>query len=231
METNQNIPIKAWSEDDRPREKLIQKGKAALSNSELIAILIGSGNPKETAVDIAKKILDKVNNDINELSKMSLMDLTKFNGIGEAKAITIIAAMELGRRKKPISSLIRKKIQASKDAADLFQPRLADHHTEEFWILLLNRANMVLGEKLISSGGMTGTVADGKEIFRTALEHKTVSIILCHNHPSGNCKPSDADVKLTRRLKQAGESIEIQVLDHIIVSDSGYYSFADEGLM
>ena len=232
LENNPNhLTLKSWAEEDRPREKLVLKGKSALSDAELVAILISSGNGTETAVELSRRILESVKNDLNELSKQSLNDLNKFKGIGEAKALSIIAALELGRRRKSSEGMDKKKIATSKDAADIFQPMLADNRTEEFWILLLNRANGILGTKQISHGGMTGTVADSKVIFSTALEYKAISIILCHNHPSGNLKPSDADIRLTKRLKLAGDAIEIGVIDHLIVSENGYFSFADEGMM
>ena len=225
------LTLKSWAESDRPREKLLLKGKAALSEAELIAILISSGSREETAVELSRRILESVSNDLNGLGRLSVTDLQKFKGIGEVKAISIIAAIELGRRRKQGEGMEKKKIVTSKDAADIFIPVLGDHLHEEFWILLLSRSNQIIGTKKISEGGMTGTVADSKNIFKAALEQNAISIILCHNHPSGNLQPSDADLKLTKRLRQAGEALEISVLDHIIVSQNGYYSFADEGTM
>ncbi len=228
---NQHLVLKSWAEEDRPREKLVLKGKASLTDAELIAILIGSGTKKETAVELSRRILDAVRHDLHELARMSVKELCAFQGIGEAKAIAIIAALELGKRRHHSPGLVRSKISSSKDVADIFHPLLCDLLVEEFWILMLNRANLLIGPKKISEGGMTGTVADSKVIFRNALERSAVSIILCHNHPSGNLRPSEADLKLTKRLKEAGESIEIAVLDHLIVTQTGYFSFADEGLM
>ena len=223
--------IKSWAEADRPREKLLLKGRSVLSDAELIAILISSGNKEDSAVELSKKILDRVSNNLNELGKLSVKDLMKFKGIGEAKAIGIVAALELGRRRKGSDMIKRQKITSSKDIFELFKPMLTDLPHEEFWILLLNRANKVIKPIRISQGGVSGTVADTKIIFLSAIESLASSIILCHNHPSGNLKPSDSDISLTRKLKEAGKVLEIGVLDHIIFSDNGYYSFADEGMM
>jgi len=227
----EKLSIKSWAEEDRPREKLLLKGKSALSDAELVAILIGSGTPKESAVDVAKKILQYVNNNLNELGKLSVKDLMKVKGIGEAKAISIIAALELGRRRQGTDAEKRKKIQGSEGVFRIFQPLLADLPHEEFWVLFLNKANMVIGKERVSTGGVDGAIADAKIIFKTALEKLASSIILCHNHPSGNLSPSKADIALTTKIKQAGENLDIKVLDHIIVSDKGYYSFNDEGEM
>lgn len=225
------LTIKSWAEEDRPREKLLLKGKHVLSDAELIAILISSGNAEETAVELSKRILGKIENNLNELSKMSVKELMEFKGIGEAKAISIVAALELGRRRKEADVVKRDKITTSKDAADIFQPMLADHLHEEFHILFLNRANLVIGKQPVSTGGMSGTVVDPKIIFKAALDNKASSIILCHNHPSGNLKPSEQDIRLTKSLVEAGKVLEISVLDHVIVSQNGFYSFADEGMM
>ncbi len=222
-------PINQWNEDDRPREKLIHKGRQALSDSELIAILIGSGTRNESAVELARKILALCRNNLNELASLSLKDLMKIKGIGEAKAITIAAALELGRRRKETEWHEKPQIQSSKDAYDQLWPHMADLDHEQFWILLLNRANKVLSAKKVSQGGMTGTVADPKLIFKTAIENDACYIILSHNHPSGNLRPSQSDIDLTKKLKEAGKLMEIQVLDHIIVAAGKYYSFADEG--
>ena len=227
----EKLTIKSWAEEDRPREKLMLKGRHVLSDAELIAILISSGNAEETAVELSKRILGKVENNLNELSRLTVKDLTEFKGIGEAKAISIVAAMELGRRRKEADSVKREKITTSKDAADIFQPLLGDHLHEEFWILFLNRGNLVIGKQSVSSGGMSGTVVDPKMIFKAALDNKASSVILCHNHPSGNTKPSDADIKLTKNIVEAGKVMEIPVLDHIIVTQNGFFSFADEGLL
>lgn len=230
----ENITIKSWAEDDRPREKLLKKGKASLSDAELIAIIIGSGNNEETAVDVAKKILMKVGNSLNELGKLSAEDLSKdkkLKGVGMVKAISIVAALELGRRNRESEAVKKEKISSSKDVADIFQPLLGDHPHEEFWVLLLNRANKIIDKKKISSGGVSGTVVDPKMLFRIAIQDLASSIILCHNHPSGNKKPSEADIKLTKQLKEAGKFLEIPILDHIIITDQDFFSFADEGMM
>ena len=223
--------IKQWAEDDRPREKLLIKGKAALSDAELLAILLRSGTPKETAVDIAKNILSEVSNNLLELSKLTVTELMKFNGIGDAKALSIIAALELGKRCRVSEVAVKMKISGSRDVFEYFQNNLADNQYEEFWVLLLNRANKIIRKISISEGGIAGTVADPKKIFKAALENNASSIILCHNHPSGNIKPSEADIKLTKKLKDAGLMLDISVLDHIIVGDNTYFSFADENLM
>ncbi|MEI6817930.1 MAG: DNA repair protein RadC [Bacteroidota bacterium] len=230
----ENVTIKSWAEDDRPREKLLKKGKSALSDAELIAIIIGSGNTEETAVDVAKKILKSVGDNLTELAKVSVLDLStnkNFKGIGEAKAIGIIAALELGRRSRESIAVKKEKIGCSKDIADIFQPLLGDNAHEEFWILLLNRSNKIIEKKQVSSGGVSGTVVDPKMLFRIAIQLLASSMILCHNHPSGNIKPSEADIKLTKQIKEAGKFLEIPVLDHIIITDGGYFSFADEGMM
>jgi len=229
---NQKSTIKNWAEDDRPREKLMQKGKAALSDAELIAILIGSGNTEESAVELSKRILKSANDNLIELSKLSINDLVKhFKGIGEAKAISIIAALELGKRRRSAEVLEKRKINSSKDAFELMYTMVADCLYEEFWIILLNKANKLIKYHNISEGGVSGTVADPKKIFKIALENNATSLILCHNHPSGNLKPSDADVKLTKKMKEAGLFLEILVVDHIIIGDEKYYSFADEGIL
>jgi len=229
---HQKNTIKNWAEDDRPREKLMLKGKAALSDAELIAILIGSGNTEESAVELSKSILKSVQDNLIELSKLSISNLVKnFKGIGEAKAISIIAALELGKRRRSAEVLEKKKINSSKDAFELLQNMVADCLYEEFWIILLNKANKVLKYECISEGGITGTVADPKKIFKLALENNATSLILCHNHPSGNLKPSEADIKLTKKVKEAGLFLEILVVDHLIIGDEKYYSFADEGML
>lgn len=225
------LTIKLWAECDRPREKLLEKGSHVLTDAELIAIIIGSGSRTETAVELSQKILKENNNCLVELSRMSIDELIRFNGIGEAKAISIVAALELGRRRRQSEGLKKEKVTCSKDVVEIFQPVLGDNVKEEFWILLLNRANKIISKKRISEGGVAGTVADSKIIFKEAVDKLASSIVLCHNHPSGNVKPSDADIKLTRRLKEAGQIFEIPVLDHIIITHNSFYSFADEGLM
>ena len=225
------LSIKSWAEEDRPREKLLTKGKGSLSDAELLAILLGSGSREESAVGLAQRILHSVENNLHGLGKCSIAELQKFKGIGQAKAITIAAAMEVGRRRQ--LSRIREKPQVtcSRDAFNAIAPMLMDLPHEEFWILLLNRANRILSREQISLGGVAGTVVDAKVVYRKALEGAACSIVLCHNHPSGNLNPSQADIDLTRKLKKAGETLDIIVVDHLIVGDGGYYSFADEGLI
>lgn len=222
--------ILSWAEEDRPREKLLLKGKAALSDAELIAILIGSGTRELSAVDLSKLILQSVNNNLNELAKLSINDLMKFKGIGDAKAISIAAALELGRRRKESETLKKPKVSSSADAYEAIRPYLMDLQHEQFWVLLLNRANEVIRPQQISIGGVSGTVADPKMIFKAAIEHLASSIILVHNHPSGNLTPSQTDKDLTKKVKEAGRTLDIPVLDHLIFSDNAYFSFADEGI-
>ncbi|EOZ97227.1 DNA repair protein RadC [Indibacter alkaliphilus LW1] len=232
MEDYTSIKISLLSEEDRPREKLLLKGKSTLSDAELIAILIGSGTKQLSAVDLSKHILAKVNHSLADLAKLSITDLKKFKGIGEAKAISIVAALELGRRRKLVTEQTRKvKISSSADVWNIMKPDLMDESIEHFYILLLNRSNHVLKKQLISSGGTSGTVADPKIIFKHALDNMANSIILVHNHPSGNLKPSEQDRRLTNRLKEAGKNLEVPVLDHVIFTDLAYFSFADEGLI
>ncbi|MBC8319222.1 MAG: DNA repair protein RadC [Bacteroidetes bacterium] len=228
----EKLPISQWAEDDRPREKLLIKGKGQLSKAELIAILIGSGNNDESAVELSKRILSLVDNNLAELSKLSVNELCKFKGIGTAKAISIVAALEIGRRRRADDVIQKtKKIKSSKDAYDIFYADLSDKHYEEFWILLLDRANQIIKKINISEGGFSGTIADPKKIFKLALEHNSSSIILAHNHPSNNLKPSDNDIKLTKTISKAGSTLEISVLDHIIVGSDNYFSFADESMI
>jgi DNA repair protein RadC len=222
--------ILSWAEEDRPREKLLLKGKAALSDAELIAILIGSGTRELSAVDLSKLILQSVNNNLNELAKLSINDLIKFKGIGEAKAISIAAALELGRRRKESETLKKPKITSSANVYEAVRPYLMDLQHEQFWVLLLNRANEVIRPQQISIGGVSGTVADPKMIFKAAIEHLASAIILVHNHPSGNLTPSQADKDLTKKVKEGGRTLDIPVLDHLIFSDNSYFSFADEGI-
>lgn len=226
---NYNLTIKDWAEEDRPREKLMHKGRAALSDAELIAILIGSGNDEMSAVELAKLILSKAGNDLTELAKFSVGELKKFKGIGEAKAISIISALELGRRRRETEPPKKDKVIGSKDIYDMMRPHLLDLPHEEFWIILLNRSNNVIRKIPISIGGVSGTVADPKLIFKTALENLASAVILVHNHPSGNVNPSDADLVLTRKIREAGRLLDMPVLDHLIFTDLNYYSFADEG--
>lgn len=223
--------IKSWAEEDRPREKMLAKGKEALSNAELIAILIGSGNSKETAVDLSKRILHDSKDNLIELSRLSINDLMKYNGIGEAKAVTIAVALELGRRRRFSEALEKPSIKNSQIAYECFYAHLSDLNHEQFWIMLLNNANKVIKLEKIGVGGMTGTTADPKKIFKSALENNAASVMLCHNHPSGNVIPSNADKQITNNLVKAGQFLEIKILDHIIIGNDNYFSFADEGLL
>lgn len=223
--------IKNWAEDDRPREKLLKKGTAALSNSELIAILINNGNKDKSAVDLAKEVLKLGHDNLVELGKLTLKDLQRIKGIGEAKAITIAAALELGRRRQAASTLDKPVVRTSRDVAEYLQALLKDYTYEVFAVLFLNRANKINHFEIISRGGLTGTVADPKVILKKALEEDAVSIVLSHNHPSGNLKPSRADEDLTHKIKEAARYFDIKILDHIIVSEEGFYSFSDEGLL
>jgi len=229
MEEYSNLKIKDWALEDRPREKLIKKGVQSLSDAEIIALLIGSGTRNETAVELSKKVLKTANNNLNELGKQSIENLIKMKGIGEAKAITILAALELGKRRKISEIITKKKITQSKDIFELFQPILGDLPHEEFWVLLLNRSNRIIEKIKISQGGVAGTVTDIKIILKQAIEKLASSVILCHNHPSGNKNPSKADDSITQKLKQGSELLDVQVLDHIIIADMEYYSYADEG--
>lgn len=223
--------IKNWALNDRPREKLLQKGKLALSDAELIAILIGSGNTDESAVELSKRILFETKNNLNLLGKLSAQQLMIYKGIGEAKAISIIAAMELGRRRRTEDALELVKIASSSTVFELLQPIIGELPHEEFWILYLNNANKIIEKVQISKGGITGTLVDVRITLKKALELGATSLILAHNHPSGNLNPSEADKQLTNKLKIAGESLDIKVLDHVIVTEKSYFSFADEGLM
>jgi DNA repair protein RadC len=223
--------IKSWAEDDRPREKLLQKGINSLSDAELIAILIGSGIPNISAVDLAKEILLAAGNNLNELGRFSLSDLQKHKGIGEAKSISIVAALELGRRRKASEVIRRKTLTASQHVYDLLGSLLGDLQHEEFWALYLNSKNAVIRREQIGVGGIAGTVSDVRKIMRIALESHATALIACHNHPSGNLNPSSADQKLTKKLREAGKLMDIPLLDHVIVSTKGYFSFADEGIL
>ncbi|HNP95227.1 MAG TPA: DNA repair protein RadC [Cyclobacteriaceae bacterium] len=225
------LGIKSWAAEDRPREKLLQKGQGSLSNAELIALLIGSGTGSLSAVEVAKLVLQSAGNNLNELARLNVKDLMKNKGIGEAKAIAIVAAMELGRRRKEVDLEEKPKITGSKDAFELVRGDLEDLPHEEFWVLLLNRANRLLKKKRISEGGVSGTVADPKIIYKLALEELASGIIVVHNHPSGNLTASQSDLTLTKKLKDAGKVLEIQLLDHLIVANQKYYSFADDGIL
>ncbi|MFD0860804.1 DNA repair protein RadC [Sungkyunkwania multivorans] len=226
-----SFSIKNWSEDDRPREKLLQKGRNVLSDAELIAILIGSGSRDESAVALSQRILASVENNLSELGKLSVKQLMQFKGIGEAKAITIAAALELGRRRRAEEALERKKITSSTSAYELLQPIIGDLPHEEFWIVYLNNANKVIQMMQLSKGGITGTLVDVRLALKYALELGAIAIILAHNHPSGSLKPSLSDKQLTQKLRLGAESLDIKVLDHLIVAEKGYFSFADENLL
>ncbi len=230
MADYEHLRIKEWALEDRPREKLIHKGLSSLSDAELLAVLIGSGNAKESAVDLAKKILKDCNNNLNELGKKGISDLKRaYLGIGDAKAISIVAALELGRRRKLQENFRRPKISSSHDVFNIMQPILGDLPHEEFWVLLLNRSNKVITKFKISQGGVSGTVIDVRIILKPAIENLASSIVLCHNHPSGNIYPSEADEKITDKVSEAADIMDIKVLDHLIVTDENYFSFADEG--
>jgi len=231
MEAYHKLNIKEWAVEDRPREKLLFKGLSSLSDAELVAILIGSGNSRETAVELSRRILEKVKNNLNELGKLNVGDLKQFKGIGEAKAISIIAAMELGRRRNHSSALEMDKIKSSNDVADYLRPLIGDLPHEEFWVLFLNRQNKILDKQRLSQGGMTGTVIDVRLVLKMAIEKHATSLIFAHNHPSGNLDASDADRKITRQIKDAGTIMDIPLLDHLIITQGGYFSFADEGLL
>ena len=230
MENKIKLNIKDWAEEDRPREKMLLKGVSALSDAELLGILIGSGNKNETAVELAQRILRSAENNLNLLGKLEIKDLIKnFNGIGEAKAITIVAALELGKRRKLSEVISQPQIASSEDVYNIFHPILADLKHEEVWVLLLNRANKVLKKIQVSKGGVTGTVVDVRMIMKEAIDSLASAMILCHNHPSGNSNPSGDDDNITRKLKEAGKIMEMQLLDHIIVCDHSYYSYLDRG--
>lgn len=231
MDNYQSIRISSLAEEDRPREKLILKGKASLSDAELIAILIGSGTKSLSAVDLSKYILGSVGNDLAQLAKLSVKDLQRFKGIGEAKAVSIVSALELGRRRKVAEPQRKTKITSSSDIFELMKPELLDESVEHFYAVFLNRANIVIKKQVISQGGTSATVVDPKLIFKYAMDNTASYVILVHNHPSGNLKPSQADIQLTRRLVEVGKNLELLVLDHVIFTDVGYFSFADESMI
>lgn len=228
---HKHLTIKAWAEDDRPREKLITKGRQSLSDAELLAILLGSGNKNETAVQLAQRILNSHQNSINHLAKLQLNDLKKFKGVGEAKAVTIAAALEIGRRRTDESLGEKIRITSSKHAYDVIKSKLSDLPHEEFWILFLNRSNSVIKTECISKGGVSGTIVDVRLILKPAVEYLASGIILAHNHPSGNLRPSQEDIVLTKKVKEASKLLDIVIQDHLIIGDQNYYSFADEGII
>jgi DNA repair protein RadC len=223
-------PIHQWAEDDRPREKFLLKGKAALSDSELLAILIGSGSRNESAVQLCQRILACSENNLNTLGKMSVSQLMQFKGIGEAKAISIAAALELGRRRRAEEAVELKKISSSKAVFEIMQPIIGELPHEEFWVLYLNNSNKVIYKAQLSKGGITGTVVDIRLLFKMALEQNATAVLLTHNHPSGKLLASDADIQITKKIKEAGKTLEIHVLDHIIITENGYLSFQDAGI-
>ncbi len=226
-----HVSIKHWAEDDRPREKLLSKGRSALSITELLAILIGSGTRSATAIDIGKQIINQCENDLNLLAKWNVQDFTKIKGVGEAKAITLIAAIELGRRRSAFESPEKGIISSSNDAFHLVKEKLMDLEHEEFWIILLNRKNAVIKLERISAGGVAGTVVDPKIVFKKALDHIASGIILIHNHPSGNIKPSNEDIQLTKSMSEAARLLSLKILDHLIFTNNHYFSFADQGIL
>ncbi|MGM5630775.1 DNA repair protein RadC [Apibacter raozihei] len=223
--------IKSLALDERPREKLLSKGRNSLSDAELLAIIIGSGSKEESSISLAQRILVSVNNNWNELAKLSIQDLCKFNGIGKVKAIEIITSLEIGRRKALQEALKRKTISSSKDAFHIIHPIIGDNTVEEFWAIFLTRSNSVLRTEKISQGGITGTVVDSRLIFKMALELNAVSLIISHNHPSGNIHPSKADLDITKNIKEAGNLLNIKLVDHLIITQTSYYSFADEHIL
>jgi len=231
MSENTFFPIRSWSEDDKPREKLIAKGKAALSDAELIAILIGSGSRNESAVDLSKRILSSLDNNLNALGKIPVAKLTTFKGIGQAKAITIVAAMELARRRRAEEAVSLAKVTSSRSIFEIMQPVIGELSHEEFWIIYLNNANKVIQKSQLSKGGITGTLVDVRLVLKMAIETGAVGIILTHNHPSGTLLPSEADKQITRKLKLAAESLDIKILDHVIITETNYFSFADDGIL
>ncbi len=231
MREYKSTGIKDWALEDRPREKLLSKGMASLSNAELLAILIRSGGPDASAVELARQILKQAGNNLQELGRKSVNDLVKHSGMGPVKAISIVAALELGRRRKRSELKEKIRISGSQDVYALYEPLIADLSHEEFWVLILNRSNRVIDNIRISQGGISGTVIDVRLILKKAIDCLASSLILCHNHPSGNLKPSDADIKITSKISDAGRSMDIQTLDHIIIADNSYFSFSDEGMI
>jgi DNA repair protein RadC len=226
-----SLKITEWAVEDRPREKLINKGTSGLSDAELLAILISKGTRNKSAVDIGRELLNIANNNLTILGKLEISDLKKINGIGAAKAVTIAAALELGRRRKLSDAPDSTQIKSSRDVADIFQPVLSDLVYEEFWILFLNRSNRVINRMKMSQGGVSGTVTDVRMIMKRAVENLASGIIVCHNHPSGNLNPSESDNRITQKIKGAGDLLDIQLLDHIIITEKDYFSFADNGLI
>ena len=226
-----SLKITDWAVGDRPRERLCSKGSSSLSDAELLAILIGSGTKNASAVDIARELLAMAGNNLSELGRLTVTDIKKLKGIGHARAVTVIAALELGRRRKLAEAIDNPQIKSSADVFNIFQPLMEDLSHEEFWILFLNRANRIINRMKISQGGVSGTVTDVRIILKNAVECLASGIILCHNHPSGNNSPSEADIKITRKIKEAGELMDVQLLDHVIICGKEYYSFADNAML
>ena len=231
MKSKTKLSIQSWHESDRPREKFLEFGRQSVSDSELLAILIATGSKNESALDLSKKILASVGNDLNELGKLSIYDLTRFNGIGKVKALTLISAMELGRRRKIQRPSEKNKISCSQDVFEVIFGEMEDLNYESFWVLFLDRNNQLIKKIEHSRGGVSATVVDARMIFKAAIEHLASGIILCHNHPSGNLNPSEQDKSITSRLKEAGKLIEVNVLDHLIIAGKDFYSFADNGIL
>ncbi|OPZ98372.1 MAG: hypothetical protein BWY70_01240 [Bacteroidetes bacterium ADurb.Bin408] len=228
---NPKRPIKSWHEDDRPREKFLLKGRDALSDAELLAILLASGSANESALDLARRILNDVSNNLLELSKLDISALKKYKGVGTVKAITLAAALELGRRRRQAEALQKKNIACSKDIYEYMQAEMSDKAYEEFWVINLNTAHKIINKTFIGEGGLSQATVDIRRIFKSSLECNASAIVLCHNHPSGNINPSNNDIELTQKIKKAGDILSIKVLDHIVSGEESYYSFADNGLM
>ena len=226
-----SFTIKNWSQDDQPREKLQYKGREVLSDAELVAILIGSGNKDESAVALCKRILASVDNNLSKLGRLSIKQLMEFKGIGEAKSITIAAALELGRRRRGEEALEKNKITSSRSVFEFMQPIIGELQHEEFWIIYLNNSNKVIQKNQLSKGGITGTLVDVRLVLKNALEVGATGLILVHNHPSGTLKPSEADKQITNKLKRAAQSLDIRVLDHLIITEKAHFSFADETIL
>lgn len=225
------MSIKFLAEDDRPREKFLLKGKSALSDSELLAIILGSGNNEDSAVELARKILASVDYNWQKLSKLSIKDLMKFKGIGEAKAISVAAALEIGRRKAAQEIPEKEKVTSVNDLYKIFSQYLSDLQTEEFWAIFLNQKNHVIYKTQISKGGISGTLVDVRVIFRMAIEHFATSVVVAHNHPTGNLNPSQADISITRKIKEAGDLLDIKLLDHLIIGENSFFSFSEQSLL
>ncbi len=225
------MSIKFLAEDDRPREKFLLKGKSALSDSELLAIILGSGNNEDSAVELARKILSSVDYNWQKLSKLSIKDLMKFKGIGEAKAISVAAALEIGRRKAAQEIPEKEKVTSVNDLYKIFSQYLSDLQTEEFWAIFLDQKNHVIYKTQISKGGISGTLVDVRVIFRIAIEHFATSVVVAHNHPTGNLTPSQPDISITRRIKEAGDLLDIKLLDHLIIGENSFFSFSEQGLL